>query len=151
MPGLRLRRDRVHLERGHLAVLLDCGHADVLALELVERALARGGHADIGGQVQLEILALARLDRQHVAVERSDGAAHAGRGLRERQRGDENESEKSEPVHGSSLYGVVNTPILRRIPMLNPFQAIKKVPARRWTALPASFRKKRRTAWSDPN
>src|SRR5262245_48690693 len=35
--------------------------------------------------------------------------------------------------------------------MLNPFQAIKKVPARRWTSLPASFRKKRRTAWSDPN
>ena len=35
--------------------------------------------------------------------------------------------------------------------MLNPFQAIKKIPARRWTSLPAAFRKKRRTAWSDPN
>src|SRR6186997_1461508 len=35
--------------------------------------------------------------------------------------------------------------------MLNPFQAIKKIEARRFTALPPKLRKKRRTAWSDPN
>jgi gluconolactonase len=35
--------------------------------------------------------------------------------------------------------------------MLNPFQATKKISARRWASLPAAFRKKRRTAWSDPN
>src|SRR5919108_657251 len=35
--------------------------------------------------------------------------------------------------------------------MLNPFQAIKKIEVRRFTSLPARFRKKRRTAWSDPN
>ena len=42
-------------------------------------------------------------------------------------------------------------PILRRIPMLNPFQEIKKIEVRRFTSLPAGFRRKRRTAWSEPN
>src|SRR5438270_3931941 len=51
----------------------------------------------------------------------------------------------------SSLYGEVNSLILRRIPMLNPFQEIKKIEVRPFTALPAKFREKRRTAWSDPN
>ena len=35
--------------------------------------------------------------------------------------------------------------------MINPFQEIKKVEVRRFTSLPAKFRKKGRTAWSDPN
>ena len=35
--------------------------------------------------------------------------------------------------------------------MLNPFQAIKKVEVRTFTSLPAKFRRKRRTAWSEPN
>src|SRR5688572_8494692 len=35
--------------------------------------------------------------------------------------------------------------------MLNPFQTINKIEARVFTALPAKFRRKRRTAWSDPN
>src|SRR5258705_750615 len=35
--------------------------------------------------------------------------------------------------------------------MLNPFQDIKKREVRAFTSLPAKFRKKRRTAWSDPN
>ena len=35
--------------------------------------------------------------------------------------------------------------------MLNPFQAIKKIEVRRFTALPAKLRKKQRTRWSDPN
>ena len=35
--------------------------------------------------------------------------------------------------------------------MHNPFQPVKKIPARRFTSLPAKFRKKQRTAWSDPN
>ena len=35
--------------------------------------------------------------------------------------------------------------------MLNPFQDVKKAEARPFTSLPATFRKKRRTAWSDPN
>src|SRR5688500_14689879 len=35
--------------------------------------------------------------------------------------------------------------------MLNPFHEIKKIEARRFTSLPAKFRRKRRTAWSDPN
>ena len=35
--------------------------------------------------------------------------------------------------------------------MHNPFREIKKIQARRFTALPAKFRKKQRTAWSDPN
>ena len=35
--------------------------------------------------------------------------------------------------------------------MFNPFQAIKKQEARRFTSLPAKYRRKRRTAWSGPN
>jgi gluconolactonase len=35
--------------------------------------------------------------------------------------------------------------------LLNPFQKIKRIEARIFTSLPAKFRKKRRTAWSDPN
>jgi gluconolactonase len=35
--------------------------------------------------------------------------------------------------------------------MFNPFQDVKRVEARLFSALPASFRRKRRTAWSDPN
>jgi gluconolactonase len=35
--------------------------------------------------------------------------------------------------------------------MLNPFHDIGKSEARRFTALPAKFRSRRRTAWSDPN
>ena len=35
--------------------------------------------------------------------------------------------------------------------MHNPFQEIKKSEVRTFTSLPAKFRKKRRTAWSDPN
>jgi gluconolactonase len=35
--------------------------------------------------------------------------------------------------------------------MLNPFQEIKKIAAQPFTSLPAKFRKKTRTAWSDPN
>ncbi|HEX6691566.1 MAG TPA: SMP-30/gluconolactonase/LRE family protein [Burkholderiales bacterium] len=35
--------------------------------------------------------------------------------------------------------------------MLNPFQQPKKLEARLFSALPAKYRKKRRTAWSDPN
>src|SRR6185436_4719434 len=41
--------------------------------------------------------------------------------------------------------------MLRGIPMLNPFQEIRKSEAGRFTSLPAKFRNKRRTAWSDPN
>jgi gluconolactonase len=35
--------------------------------------------------------------------------------------------------------------------MLNPFAEIKKIPVRRFASLPPKYRKKRRTAWSDPN
>jgi len=35
--------------------------------------------------------------------------------------------------------------------MFNPFQDVKKTEARPFTSLPGRFRKKRRTAWSDPN
>ena len=35
--------------------------------------------------------------------------------------------------------------------MHNPFQAIKKIEVERFNSLPAKFRKKQRTAWSDPN
>jgi gluconolactonase len=35
--------------------------------------------------------------------------------------------------------------------MLNPFQDVKKIEVRSFTSLPAKFRKKRRSAWSDPN
>jgi gluconolactonase len=35
--------------------------------------------------------------------------------------------------------------------MHNPFQTIKKIEVERFTSLPAKFRKKQRTAWSDPN
>jgi len=35
--------------------------------------------------------------------------------------------------------------------MLNPFQNIKKIEVRTFSAMPAKFRKRRRTAWSDPN
>ena len=49
------------------------------------------------------------------------------------------------------MYGKVNTLILRRIPMLNPFQELRKSEARTFASLPGKFRKKQRTAWSDPN
>ena len=35
--------------------------------------------------------------------------------------------------------------------MHNPFQNVKKIEAKPFTSLPAKFRKKRRSAWSDPN
>ena len=35
--------------------------------------------------------------------------------------------------------------------MHNPFQPIKKIEVRRFTSMPAKYRRKRRTAWSDPN
>ena len=35
--------------------------------------------------------------------------------------------------------------------MFNPFQDVKRLEARVFSALPAKFRRKRRTAWSDPN
>jgi gluconolactonase len=35
--------------------------------------------------------------------------------------------------------------------MHNPFRPIKKIEVRRFASLPAKFRKKTRTAWSDPN
>jgi gluconolactonase len=35
--------------------------------------------------------------------------------------------------------------------MLNPFQAVRKTEVRSFAALPAKFRKKRRTEWSEPN
>src|SRR5258705_10812584 len=35
--------------------------------------------------------------------------------------------------------------------MLNPFQDLKKIEVRTFSAMPAKFRKRRRTAWSDPN
>jgi gluconolactonase len=35
--------------------------------------------------------------------------------------------------------------------MLNPFQDIKKIEVRTFSAMPAKYRKRRRTAWSDPN
>ena len=35
--------------------------------------------------------------------------------------------------------------------MHNPFQEIKKTEVRTFTSLPAKFRKKQRTKWSDPN
>src|SRR5262245_30918316 len=35
--------------------------------------------------------------------------------------------------------------------MLNPFQQVRKIEVRRFSSLPPKFRKKRRTAWSDPN
>jgi gluconolactonase len=35
--------------------------------------------------------------------------------------------------------------------MLHPFQQIKKLEVRRFATLPPKFRKRRRTAWSDPN
>jgi gluconolactonase len=35
--------------------------------------------------------------------------------------------------------------------MINPFQPVEMIEAQRFTALPGKFRRKRRTAWSDPN
>src|SRR5437868_2073995 len=35
--------------------------------------------------------------------------------------------------------------------MLNPFTPLEKIDVQRWTSLPKKFRKKGRTAWSDPN
>src|SRR5690349_24611444 len=35
--------------------------------------------------------------------------------------------------------------------MLNPFAPLKKIDVQRWTSLPKKFRRKGRTAWSDPN
>src|SRR3989441_1340726 len=58
---------------------------------------------------------------------------------------------RASDLMGSALYAEVTSLILRHIPMLNPFQEIKKIEVRRFTALPAKFREKRRTAWSDPN
>ena len=51
---------------------------------------------------------------------------------------------------------MLNTRILGRIPrggvaMFNPFQDVKRIEARLWTSVPAKFRRKRRSAWSEPN
>src|SRR5919197_4115805 len=35
--------------------------------------------------------------------------------------------------------------------LFNPFQEVKRIEVRRFSSLPAKFREKRRTAWSDPN
>jgi gluconolactonase len=35
--------------------------------------------------------------------------------------------------------------------MLNPFAPLKKIEVQRWTSLPKRFRRRQRTAWSDPN
>ncbi|MGQ0655915.1 MAG: SMP-30/gluconolactonase/LRE family protein [Betaproteobacteria bacterium] len=35
--------------------------------------------------------------------------------------------------------------------MVNPFGDVRKIPVTRFTSLPAKFRRKRRTAWSEPN
>ena len=35
--------------------------------------------------------------------------------------------------------------------MLNPFTPLKKIDVQRWASLPKKFRRKGRTAWSDPN
>jgi gluconolactonase len=35
--------------------------------------------------------------------------------------------------------------------MFNPFQKVKPIEVRRFTSMPAKYRNKRRTAWSDPN
>src|SRR5260221_7654568 len=35
--------------------------------------------------------------------------------------------------------------------MLNPFQKVKLIAVSRFTSMPAKYRNKRRTAWSDPN
>src|SRR5919197_5841820 len=35
--------------------------------------------------------------------------------------------------------------------MLNPFAPLKKIEVQRWSTLPKKFRRKQRTAWSDPN
>ena len=35
--------------------------------------------------------------------------------------------------------------------MFNPFQPLEKIKAEVYTSMPAKFRKKGRTAWSDPN
>jgi gluconolactonase len=35
--------------------------------------------------------------------------------------------------------------------MLNPFQPVRKIAVERFTSLPRRFRRRRRTAWSDPN
>ena len=35
--------------------------------------------------------------------------------------------------------------------LFNPFQEVKRIEVERFTSLPAKFREKRRTAWSDPN
>jgi gluconolactonase len=35
--------------------------------------------------------------------------------------------------------------------MYNPFQPLEKIKAEVYTSMPAKFRKKQRTAWSDPN
>src|SRR5262245_13995074 len=48
------------------------------------------------------------------------------------------------PPGGEHLYSPPHS-------MLNPFQSLKKIVARRFTSLPPKLRRKRRTAWSDPN
>ena len=35
--------------------------------------------------------------------------------------------------------------------MFNPFQPVEKIKTEVWTSMPAKFRKKQRSAWSDPN
>ena len=35
--------------------------------------------------------------------------------------------------------------------MYNPFGNVRRIAARAFTSLPAKFRRKRRTQWSDPN
>ncbi len=82
-PRSRLRGKVVNLASDERAVgLLLRRRADVVSLlDVLELDRLGDRHADVVGHVDLEVLAVARLHRQHVAVDRGDGAAYAHRRL----------------------------------------------------------------------
>src|SRR6266568_4907596 len=68
-----------------------------------------------------------------------------------RQRRDRQDRERQGPGQGADEEIAQSIRYKAALQMHNPFQKIKRIQARPFTSLPAKFRKKRRTTWSDPN
>src|SRR6185295_3484448 len=121
-------------------------------LELIRAHLSGGHDLRVRSEVECDVPPLTRLHHQDVAVQRGDRTAHPHVGLCESSGGDEGKEEEGKPFHaGRSLLSEGEHPYSPPHSMLNPFNPLKKIEVQRFSSLPAKFRKRRRTAWSDPN
>src|SRR4051812_28812454 len=75
-------------------------HADVATrLELIGGHLLRGDNLGIGREVERNVAAFARLNVQHVSVQRADGPSHAHIGLGEGSCARESEQNQGKAFH----------------------------------------------------